>query len=92
MKDNFYFTTSATETEHSFLYHIFKDELEKLGYELIYYRKFKTGHVPMEREVKTNAPRWIVLQICRDQKINIRSGQFSYVDGVMLYYLENKQP
>ena len=51
-KDEHYFTLNLTEAEHS----IIEDKLRKLcnekGLELIYYRKIKSGHIPMRREVK----------------------------------------
>lgn len=82
MKDTFYFLTEATESEHSFLEEIFKQGLEKRGYELIYYRKMKNGHIPMQREAKTNAPRWAVLDICMENMIDIIAGGFFYERGV----------
>ena len=83
MKDTFYFHVSGTECEHSFLEEFFKEGLEKRGYELLYYRKFKKGHVAMEREAKTNAPRWVVLELCAEWNINIVASGFYYKNGVM---------
>lgn len=83
MKDAFYFTTSATENEHFFIEEFLREALEKDGYKLLYYRKFKNGHVPMKREAKTNAPRWVVLDICREQGLDIESGGFYYKRGIV---------
>jgi len=50
----FYFTTTATEGEHSFIEHDYiRPYCTRFkGVEVVYYRKFKTGHVPMNRECK----------------------------------------
>lgn len=82
MKDTFYFLTHSTENEHLCLKSIFEIELEKRGYELIYYRKMKSGHIPLQREAKTNAPRWEVLNICMDFNVDIVARGFLYKNGV----------
>lgn len=82
MKDTFYFLTLCAECEHGFVEEIFERELKLRGYELIYYRKMKNGHIPMQREAKTNAPRWVVLEICYDFRIEIIAGGFLYKKGV----------
>lgn len=49
----YYFTTHLTETEHEFVEHWYiRPFCKRLGLEVLYYRKFKTGHVPCERECK----------------------------------------
>jgi len=83
MKDVFYFTLSLTENEHDIMEGILFEELDKRGYELIYYRQYKTGHVPMMREAKTDAPRWVVLDICMDFGISITAAGFFYKNGIM---------
>lgn len=52
MKTDFYFTTSLTENEHYIVEDMIRQECLKQGIEVAYYRKFKTGHVPMQRECK----------------------------------------
>lgn len=84
MKDTFYFITKLTEFEHGIVEGILREELEAIGWELLYYRQFKTGHVPTYREAKTNAPRWVVLNICMDRYLDIVSGGFKYEKGVMV--------
>ncbi len=82
MKEGCFFTLRATESEHSFLEDIFFNELFKRGFSLIYYRKFKTGHIPLWREAKTDAPRWVVLDICKEFSIDIETGGFTYKNGI----------
>ena len=48
----FYFTTSATECEHTFIESLLEEFCRVNDFELVYYRKFKNGHVPMQREIK----------------------------------------
>ena len=52
MMDEIYFTTYLTETEHDIVHLLLKEQCDKRNLELIYYRKFKEGHVPMYRECK----------------------------------------
>lgn len=94
MKDTFYFTLRYTENEHSFVEEIFEENLKSRGYELIYYRKYKNGHVPMWREAKTTAPRWVVLDICELYNIDIISSGFYYKKGTMTreVYEEGYEP
>lgn len=47
-----FFTLKLTENEHEIVSGIIQDECVEFGCELVYYRKFKNGHVPMWREVK----------------------------------------
>lgn len=82
MKDTFYFLTNYTECEHRFVEEIFERELKLRDYKLLYYRKMKNGHIPLQREAKTNAPRWVVLDICADFNIDIVAGGFLYKNGV----------
>ena len=53
MKDEFYFTLTATECQHSIVeWNLIRPFCKRLGVKVIYYRKFKTGHVPSQRECK----------------------------------------
>lgn len=52
MKTDFYFTTFLTETEHSIVEYMIREECQKREIEVSYYRKFKTGHVACYRECK----------------------------------------
>lgn len=54
MKTDFYFTTELTEEEHWIVENMIQKECIKRGYELMYYRQLKTGHVPLIRECKIN--------------------------------------
>lgn len=47
-----FFTCRLTEDEHCIVKGQIREECERLGLILVYYRKFKTGHVPLYREVK----------------------------------------
>lgn len=49
---NIFFTISLTESEHGFVKNMFEEFCLTHELKLVYYRKFKTGHVPMYREVK----------------------------------------
>lgn len=52
MNEEFFFTLGLTENEHFIVEDMISEECKRLGMELRYYRKFKQGHVPMQREVK----------------------------------------
>jgi hypothetical protein len=52
MRNELFFTTRLTENEHFIVEDMIKDGCAKNGFDLIYYRKFKTGHVPTYRECK----------------------------------------
>ncbi len=60
MKNDFYFTTYLTENEHSIIENMIRNKCDELGYEVKYYRQFKTGHVPCQRECKIMAEPWKV--------------------------------
>lgn len=47
-----YFKLKLTEGEHGFVENILQEECQNLNLELKYYRKLKTGHIPLIREVK----------------------------------------
>lgn len=47
-----FFTLSLTENEHHIVEDMIRRFCEENDIEVKYYRKFKTGHVPMERECK----------------------------------------
>lgn len=57
MSREFFFTLGLTESEHSFVEEMIREKCAELGLTLVYYRKFKTGHVPMQREVKITGER-----------------------------------
>lgn len=52
MRQEHYFRLSLTENEHYFVEDILRQECQKSGLEVKYYRKIKTGHIPLIREVK----------------------------------------
>lgn len=52
MNEEIYFTTHLTETEHNIVHELLKEQCAKRNLELVYYREFKQGHVPMYRECK----------------------------------------
>jgi len=52
MSEELFFTTRLTENEHYIVENMIKDRCAKNGLNLVYYRKFKTGHVPTYRECK----------------------------------------
>lgn len=54
MKTDFYFTQNLTESEHGIVESMIREECKLRGIEVIYYRKFKTGHIPCYRECKIN--------------------------------------
>jgi len=60
--DELYFCLHLTENEHDIVEHNIKEESEKLGLELKYYRRLKDGHVPMYREVKVVGPKLSINQ------------------------------
>lgn len=70
MKDSYYFRLVGTENEHSHLEHVIRTESAKKGWEVIYYRKYKTGHVPCYRECKIIAPKWAVDKMFIDNDIS----------------------
>lgn len=52
MKNEFYFTLGLTENEHYIVEDMIREFCSDNNIEVKYYRKFKSGHVPMERECK----------------------------------------
>lgn len=53
MKSNeLYFTLTLTENEHYIVNDMIETFCKNSGLELKYYRKFKIGHIPGEREIK----------------------------------------
>lgn len=52
MKDGYYFVIKLTESEHDLVLSCIDDYCKENELQLKYYRKLKTGHVPMLREVK----------------------------------------
>lgn len=66
---SFYFTTYLTENEHYIVADMIETECKKRGFEFVYYRKFKEGHVPMYRECKINAHKSDVVKMLEDLKI-----------------------
>ena len=71
MKNEIYFTTNLTESEHSFVEHIIKDFCAAEGWEVLYYRKFKEGHQPMHRECKIKVNPRQIRQALKDAVIEI---------------------
>lgn len=69
MKTDFYFATNLTETEHYIVEDMIRNKCKELGYEVKYYRKFKTGHVPCQRECKIMIEPWKARQILDDLDI-----------------------
>jgi hypothetical protein len=58
MKEEFYFTVTATESEHDFVeYSYVRKGAVMFDLDVVYYRKFKNGHVPMQRECKLRGTR-----------------------------------
>ena len=52
MKTDFYFTLHLTENEHFIVEDLIRKECASRSIEVVYYRKFKTGHIPCYRECK----------------------------------------
>ncbi len=48
----FYFTQTLTECEHGIVEYEMREWANANGLEVVYYRPFKTGHVPCQRETK----------------------------------------
>lgn len=64
-----YFTTHLTENEHVFLEEILTNACRSMGFDLLYYRKFKEEHVPMYRECKIGGERNRVIKMLTDLEI-----------------------
>lgn len=62
MTQEFFFTLSLTENEHDFVDAMVREKCQHLGMKFHYYRKFKEGHVPMQREVKVEGTRLQIAQ------------------------------
>ncbi len=52
MREEFYFTQTLTECEHSIVEYEIRKWAVAHGLEVVYYRKFKLLHIPMQRECK----------------------------------------
>ncbi len=70
MKTDYYFTQYLTESEHGIVEWMIREECIKRGYDVIYYRPLKTGHVACQRECKINALPWQVEQMLKDLNIS----------------------
>jgi hypothetical protein len=68
-QEELFFTVRATYNEHSFIHLDLKEECDKRGLELKYYREFKTGHIPLYRECKIIGKQWEIKQMLEDLKI-----------------------
>jgi len=56
--EELYFTLRATADEHDIVeYDYVRPFCRRAGLELVYYRKFKTGHIPTHREIKIRGSR-----------------------------------
>jgi hypothetical protein len=73
MRNELYFTTSATESEHGFIEEMIREFCINNNIEVKYYRKFKNGHVPMERECKVTGNITAFKKFCRDNSISIEN-------------------
>jgi hypothetical protein len=69
MKKDFYFTQYLTENEHSIVEMMIREECAARNITVVYYRPFKNGHVPCQRECKIDCPPKIGMQIL--EKLNI---------------------
>lgn len=48
----YFFTIQLTENEHDIVENMIREFCDENGFTLVYYRNFKGGHIPMQREVK----------------------------------------
>lgn len=62
MKDGYYFVLKLTENEHDAVSYVINEFCEKNFMTMKYYRKLKTGHRPMIREVKVMGNRRRIAQ------------------------------
>ena len=60
MKSDFYIKLFLTESEHGIIEKKIRDKCKELGWEVSYYRKLKTGHIPCYRECKILRKPWEV--------------------------------
>ena len=74
MKTTFYFTQYLTESEHCVVESMIREECAARNIEVIYYRPFKTGHIPCYRECKLNCPPKIGRQIL--EKLDIQDQNY----------------
>lgn len=69
MKKDFYFTLYLTESEHSIVEWMIREECAKRNINILYYRRFKTGHVGCYRECKIDVEPIIGQQLLKDLDI-----------------------
>lgn len=69
MREEFYFTQNLTENEHYIVASLIEEGCSKYGLTLQYYRKFKTGHVPMQRECKILGDISTIKKMLKEQDI-----------------------
>lgn len=69
MKTTFYFTTFLTESEHNIVESEIRELCNRLGVNVIYYRPFKTRHIPCYRECKLACGRRVGLKILKSLNI-----------------------
>ena len=55
--EEFYFTPRLTEAEHEIIEEKVREYCYAKELDMVYYRKFKNGHVPLYRECKVIGPK-----------------------------------
>lgn len=71
VKSDFYFTIRLTETEHNIVRESLIKECCNRNFKLIYYRKFKNGHVPTYRECKIEGNVSKIKQMLKELNLEI---------------------
>lgn len=84
MKTNFFFTTKLTENEHCIVEGMIREECQKQGIKVVYYRKFKHGHIPLYRECKLECEPWRGIKVLEDLKIDYGNYYHSHKENLML--------
>ena len=73
LKNEFYFTLYLTEDEHCFVQESIREFGKNNGFEVVYYRKLKSGHQPMRRECKIRGDVNQFIKFAHDEKLVLRN-------------------
>ncbi len=85
MKSDFFFTTFLTENEHYIVEDMIRSKCKELNIPVLYYRKFKTGHVAMYRECKLGCSPKIGESIMKNLKIKFGNYHKSNNDNQAIF-------
>lgn len=73
VKKELYFTLNLTENEHDCVEYDIREFCRNNDLEVLYYRKLKSGHVPMRRECKIRGNIVAFLKWAKEQHLELKN-------------------